>query len=147
MLAFNFRAIFYLLKNLKFVVVLLKFIYLYYFYKKKFIKSFNILLRKVVLKKVRGNYVDADQWKCLAQEYQNSSSKKGMYSFHFYIAKLFLGTDRDDGCFKARQHLLMALRSSPCSLNIWAYVISSYMPLAWRLSLNSYLKRRLNKLK
>jgi glycosyltransferase involved in cell wall biosynthesis len=110
-------------------------------------KAFNILLREVVLKKVRGNFIDADQWERLAQEYQNSSSKKRMCSLHFYIAKLFLGTDRDDGCFKARQHLLMALRSSPCSLNIWAYVISSYMPLAWRLSLNSYLKRQINKLK
>jgi len=99
-------------------------------------RKFNVLLRQMVCRLVRKEYVDDQAWFFLEKEYQRSGG--GVFGYHMYVAKLFMRERGGEG--KARKYLQLALKANPWSLYVKIFFISSFIPLSWRKKLRLYLR-------
>lgn len=103
-------------------------------------KRFNFLLRQLVIKEALEEPISTIERQQLMEEYRCSGS--GQFGYHLYVGKLLLASEGDDG--RVRSHLIKALQATPLSLHVLLYLLASYMPLAWRTALRSYLKKTIS---
>jgi glycosyltransferase involved in cell wall biosynthesis len=104
-------------------------------------KRFNLLLRQRVYKEVSGEDISKIEKKNLAEEYKRP--KSGLFGYHLYVGKLLI-TNRGKQAL-ARTHFYKALKRSPLSVYTWTFLVVSYLPSQWQISLLTIIRKLKNR--
>lgn len=97
-------------------------------------KKFNRLLREMIVREVKNKFIAERDWDALAKAYDASNIND--YGYYCYLGKLFLTQYGKEKI--ARKYFYHALCTSPLSLLLWLYWLSTYIPFTWREQIKTY---------